>query len=208
LIYRYRCNHRTGEWRHFTRQGKPLPVGLGHTPLTCSSGESSDQRPIYTIDRSNVTCVTAKRTSTDTATQILPPSSYPAQHTPRWLIPEKGRFSAADGTYDAGEGTAVEGQVDVGERNVTRVGGGVQQRGKGCWWWVVGGDAPRPDGRASPTAPSTLWESTVSSGSSSHRMVRHYTAPDQKIDRRYVLKKIRRCVLLMWRGKSGERGGR
>ena len=24
LICQYRCNHRTGEWRHFSRQGKPL----------------------------------------------------------------------------------------------------------------------------------------------------------------------------------------
>jgi selenocysteine lyase/cysteine desulfurase len=24
FLYQYRCNHRTGEWRHFSRQGKPL----------------------------------------------------------------------------------------------------------------------------------------------------------------------------------------
>jgi hypothetical protein len=24
FLYQYRCNHRTGEWRHYSRQGKPL----------------------------------------------------------------------------------------------------------------------------------------------------------------------------------------
>ncbi len=45
LICQYRCNHRTGEWRHFSRQGKPLGRTerrwLSHYDMNCKSKYSS-----------------------------------------------------------------------------------------------------------------------------------------------------------------------
>ena len=46
LMWQYRCNHKTGEWRHHNRQGKPLGKAerrwLGHYDIT-SSGSTHDE---------------------------------------------------------------------------------------------------------------------------------------------------------------------
>ena len=49
MMCQYRCNHRTGEWRHFSRQGKPLGRSerrwLSHYDPDASSAPQKDERP-------------------------------------------------------------------------------------------------------------------------------------------------------------------
>ena len=114
LLPQYRCDHRTGEWRHWSRQGKPLGKSerrwLSHYDILAANAEKSIDKS--TNDDSAITLsdiIKASRARLSQAMDNANATLESAKHDPRFLSEAEKMNSAngmlgSGGTNDSGEG--------------------------------------------------------------------------------------------------------
>ena len=123
LLPQYRCDHRTGEWRHWSRRGKPLGKSerrwLSHYDIL-SPAKQTGNAACGAEDF--VEIVKAGRARLDQAMENANAILEAAKHDPRFLA-EVEKMNSADGMLGSG------GNNDVGE-------GGIDHTLEDLRWYV------------------------------------------------------------------------